>query len=96
MNGKLIPWLPTVTAVASIAVFGATIFVYFAAHREGVPAGYLPFFGGALSFAAVVGTATYASAPDGTRVRGSVAAILISAAAFGIILLFILLNMLGS
>lgn len=96
MDAKLISWLPTVTAVASIAVFAATTFVYFAAHRKGLAAGYLPFFAGALSFAAIVGMATYVSAPHGARVRGAVAAILVSAASFGIIFLFILTNALGS
>jgi hypothetical protein len=96
MDSKVIPWLPTATAVASIAVFAPTTFVYFAAHRKGEAGGYVPFFAGTLFFSAVVGIATFVSAPDRVRVWGLVATVLISAAAFAIILLFILLNVLGS
>jgi hypothetical protein len=96
MDGKLTPWLPAVTAITGIAVFAATTCVYFAAHTRGVPGGYVPFFAGALFFSAVVGVATYVSAPGRVRVWSSVAAILVSAAVFGISLLFILLNVLGS
>lgn len=97
VDGRLSVWLPAVTTVAGVSVFAATLVTYFNASASGAKASYIPLAVGTLCFVLIVGAATHVTGPDRTaHPLWTVATSFLAAVYFGLAVLFVLLNTLGS
>lgn len=92
-------WLGPLMSFMSIFVFCMTYFVYFGAHQQGHPGGYMPLLVGTAVFLFSTGGLTVSVLPAG-YLRQHLLAFLLSCTAAGVcfafLLIFLSVNTLGS
>jgi len=92
-------WALLITAVVSLCIFAVTFLTYFEAHRNHLVVGYNPAIFGSFAFfvsMTLVGYWVFVEEDSSLRFAKALGAALVETIAFCFLLLFLLLNTLGS